>query len=34
MVDHRPFISNVDMAEDETYLDLFGLNGDGFKLTD
>ena len=33
-VDHRPFISNVDMAEDETYLDLFGLNGDGFKLTD
>lgn len=34
MVDHRPFISNVDMAEDETYLDLFGLNGDGSKLTD
>lgn len=34
MVDHRPFISNVDMAEDETYLDLFGLNEDGFKLTD
>ena len=34
MVDHRPFISNVDMAEDETYLDLLGLNGDGFKLTD
>lgn len=34
MVDHRPFISNIDMAEDETYLDLFGLNGDGFKLTD
>ena len=34
MVDHRPFISNIDMAEDETYLDLFGLNGDGSKLTD
>ena len=33
MVDHRPFISNIDMAEDETYLDLFGLNGDGSKLT-
>lgn len=32
VVNHRPFISNVDMAEDETYLDLFGLNGDGFKL--
>ena len=34
VVNHRPFISNVDMAEDETYLGLFGLNGDGFKLTD
>ena len=34
VVNHRPFISNIDMAEDETYLDLFGLNGDGFKLTD
>ena len=34
VVNHRPFISNVDMAEDETYLDLFGLNGDGFKLID
>ena len=33
VVDHRPFISNIDMAEDETYLDLFGLNGDGSKLT-
>lgn len=32
VVNHRPFISNVDMAEDETYLDLFGLNGDGSKL--
>ena len=34
VVDHRPFISNIDMAEDETYLGLFGLNRDGFKLTD
>ena len=34
VVNHRPFISNVDMAEDETYLGLFGLNEDGFKLTD
>ena len=34
MIDYRPFISNIDMAEDETYLDLFGLNGDGSKLTD
>ena len=34
VVNHRPFISNIDMAEDETYLDLFGLNGDGSKLTD
>ena len=34
VVNHRPFISNVDMAEDETYLGLFGLNGDGSKLTD
>lgn len=34
VVNHRPFISNVDMAEDETYLGLFELNGDGFKLTD
>ena len=33
MVDHRPFISNIDMAEDETYLDLFGLNEDGSRLT-
>lgn len=34
VVNHRPFISNIDMAEDETYLGLFGLNEDGFKLTD
>ena len=34
VVNHRPFISNIDMAEDETYLGLFGLNDDGFKLTD
>ena len=34
VVNHRPFISNIDMAEDETYLGLFRLNEDGFKLTD
>lgn len=34
VVNYRPFISNIDMAEDETYLGLFGLNEDGFKLTD
>ena len=31
-VSHLPFVSNVDMADDETYLELFGLDKDGYKI--
>lgn len=31
-VDHQPFVSNVDMADDETYLELFGLDKNGYKI--